>query len=218
MADLLQEYKEYYRTRANRFQNDPDYSFSFEAEDNLAKAMESCNKLEEFKDRIGNLNELCAIALVKDDMRMEYKTFDELKEDVRKLASKRILEQVDGCKDAMDVAALVTEITNKNSLEISKDEMAIGEFSDWKQLEDIEELETAVVPERRKSENRDSAQAIKRKMQESVMELEESLKEWFPGWKLDLGIIYEERHFRLLPYPKDSIDRRFNEMRAIINR
>ncbi|MCB9188708.1 MAG: hypothetical protein H6599_05430 [Flavobacteriales bacterium] len=218
MADLLQEYKEYYRTRADRFKNDPEYSFSYEAENNLAKAMESCSLLEEFKDKLGNLNDLCAVALVKDDMRVEYSTFDEMKEDIRKLAAQRILAQVDGCVDVMDVVTLVTEITNHNSIEISKDEMAIDVFSDWKRLEDIEELETAIVPERRKGENRESSQAIKNKMMENIIDLENSLKEWFPGWKLELDLIYEERHFRLLPYPKESIDRRFNEMRAVTNR
>ncbi len=218
MADLLEEYKAYYRTRADRFENDPDYPLSYEAENNLAKAMESCSQLEEFKDKLGNLNELCAIALVKDDMKLEYATFDELKEDIRKLAAKRILEQADGWSDASETVTKVIEISNANSMEITKDEMAIGEFYDWKLLEDIEELETAVVPESRKAENQRSAQNIKDRMRSHIVELEENLQEWFPGWKIDLGLIYEERHFRRLPYPKGSIDRRFQEMRAIINR
>lgn len=50
MSDqILQDYKEYYRTRANRYANDPDYPETYKAELAMAEAMDACQKLEDFQ-------------------------------------------------------------------------------------------------------------------------------------------------------------------------
>ena len=55
MADnIFEEYKAYYRTRAERFANNPNYKNSYEAEKNLADAFLSCTEMEEFRTKIGN--------------------------------------------------------------------------------------------------------------------------------------------------------------------
>ena len=218
MTDLLAEYKAYYRTRANRYAQDPDYQHTFEAENKLAEAMESCQELEAFRNKVGNLNELCAIALVKDDAKLEYKLYTELKENIRKLGPERILDKADQCSTAQEIITLVQEELNKNSVEIAMDELVREAFHDWSGLEYIDELENAIVPNHRKAENQKQADKKKVKMKANIEELEDRLKEWEENWKVNLDLIWEERHFRLLPYPKEAIEKRFREMRAIINR
>lgn len=40
MSDLLQEYKDYYRVRADRYAKNNNYKNSYEAEKNLSEAMQ----------------------------------------------------------------------------------------------------------------------------------------------------------------------------------
>jgi len=117
--DLLQEYKAYYAIRAAKFEDNPNYKNSFEAEKNLSDAMQSCNTLEEFKDKIGNKNELCAVALVKDEALIEKTFFEKHKEEVRKLGPERILNKAGSFNNVMDLISMVNEEMNKNSIEIS---------------------------------------------------------------------------------------------------
>lgn len=84
--------------------------------------MQSCNELIEFKDKIGNLNEKCAKALIEDKYLMRKAFYDEMKEIVRINASNRILEKESGCATALDIASMVSEEENKNSIEIYMDE------------------------------------------------------------------------------------------------
>ncbi|MBU0489530.1 MAG: hypothetical protein KKD31_16425, partial [Bacteroidetes bacterium] len=123
MSDsLLQEYKDYYRVRAERYANNPNYKHSYEAEQTLSGAMQSCNELIEFKDKMGNLNEKCANALIKDKYIMDQAFFNEMLETVRVLASNRILEKVDNYEKVLDLITMVTDEENTNSIEISMDE------------------------------------------------------------------------------------------------
>ena len=105
--DYLQKYKDYYRVRAERFADNPNYNFSYEAETKLSDAMQSCNELIEFKDKIGNLNEVCANALIKDEHVMEKVFYEKHKENVRVLAANRILEKLDSCSDTNELVTLV---------------------------------------------------------------------------------------------------------------
>jgi len=118
MSDsFLEEYKAYYNVRAERYANNPNYKHSYEAERNLSEAMQSCNELKEFKDKIGNLNEKCANALIKDKHLMRKAFYDDLKETVRVKAVDRILEKEPGCQTALDLATMVSEEENKGSIE-----------------------------------------------------------------------------------------------------
>ncbi len=88
MADYLEEYKTYHRLRMQRYQNNPEYKNSYESEKAIYEAIASCNTLEEFKDKLGNLNEKNALALIIDEYSIRLKHYEEIKEPIR----------VDGCK------------------------------------------------------------------------------------------------------------------------
>jgi hypothetical protein len=215
---LLEEYKAYYTVRSARFKNNPKYKYSYEAENRVAEAMLSCNELGEFKDKLGNKNELCTGALIKDEYLIRKQFYDKHQEVVRVKAAERILEKADNYTTALDIITLVQEEENKCSIEISMDE-AIREFhSSWDQLDRIEIYENAEVPSKYKLELKEDIEEIKQSLKDSVTSLEENNDAWQPGWKLNLDDIMEHRHRRLLIYTDEQIKEKLAIYRAIVNR
>jgi len=146
---LLEEYKDYYRVKAERYADNPNYKHSYEAEMKVSDAMQSCSVLEEFKDKLGNLNEKCANAIIKDQYIMRRDFYEEMQEHVRILGPERILEKVDEIETSLDIAQMVVEESNKNSIEISMDESTL--LSEWNLLDSIEVYGNAEVPSKYKS-------------------------------------------------------------------
>lgn len=216
--DLLEEYKAYYKSRADRYANNPDYKFSYEAEMNLSKAMQSCNTLEEFKDKIGDLNEKCAIALVKDESLLEKNFYDKFKEIYRIKSSVNILAKVDECKTALDVAQMVVEETNKTSIEISMDEAHRQFYSDWDLIDDVIAYENAVVPDKYKNDMQKSAKEIAESINKNVEFIEENNESWQSGWKIIPDKNMEYRHFRLIPYSEEDTKNQLDKYKLITNR
>ena len=151
MSDLLQEYKEYYAVRAKRYANNPNYKNSYEAEKKLSEAIQSCNTLEEFKDKLGNLNHLCGIALIKDRYIMENKMLSEFEEVVRVKASERVLEKIDEYQDIDEAMVFVNETETSNMIDVQLDESNQIFIDCWKQLDEIDIYSNAEVPSEYKS-------------------------------------------------------------------
>lgn len=215
---LLQEYKDYYGARAKRFEGNPNYQYSFQAESQLSQAMQSCGQLEEFKGKIGNLNELCAVALVKDEHLLEQAHFHKHQEWVRRLIADQVLARADGCTNVSDLITMVQEVSQQVSIEISVDE-ANREFqSAWDQLDDAEICANAEVPNEYKAEFQQSAQETRAEVAKSVVELEQELHKLKPNWRMTPEVVTEHRHRRLLPYSDQHIQERLSEYRAIVGR
>jgi len=216
--NYLQAYKDYYRVRAERFANNPNYKYSYEAESKLSDAMQSCNELIEFKEKIGNLNEQCASALVKDEHLLERDFYRKHQEHVRVLASLRILEQIDQCSNVTEVITLVMEEMNKNSLEISMDE-AHREFQgDWFLMDQIEIYENAVVPDKYKAEFKATADEIKSDIIRSNKDAEEEARKFQPNFVMKPELNLEHRHRRLIPYSDEHLQEQLARYKSIINR
>lgn len=216
--NYLQAYKDYYRVRAERFANNSNYKHSFEAESNLSAAMQSCNELIEFKDEIGNLNELCANALVKDEHLMENAFYQKHEENVRVLASKRILDKIDQCANVTEVITLVMEEMNKNSLEISMDETHREFQGDWFLMDRAEIYENAEVPSNYKTEFQASANEIKSKLKISSEETENEARKFQPDFLMKPELNLEHRHRRLIPYSDENLQEQLAKYKSLINR
>ncbi|MDG1332460.1 MAG: hypothetical protein P8P74_09025 [Crocinitomicaceae bacterium] len=216
--NYLQAYKDYYRVRAERFADNPNYQHSYKAESNLSAAMQSCNELIEFQDKIGNLNELCANALVKDEHLMEKAFYEKHQEHIRVLAAQRILDKIDQCSNVTEVITLVMEEVNKNSLEISMDE-AHREFQgDWFLMDRAEVYENAVVPDKYKAELKSSASEIKAGIIKSNAEAEEEARKFQPDFVMKPELNLEHRHRRLLPYSDAHIQEQLAKYKSLVNR
>lgn len=140
--------------------------------------MQSCNELSEFKDKIGNLNEKCANALIKNKYLMRKVFYDEMKEIVRVNTANRILEKESGCATALDLASMVSEIEINCNIKISMDESNRKLIDSWKQLEDIEVYENAEVPSQYKNKMMESAVEDKERLKEKVADLEKNNESW----------------------------------------
>jgi hypothetical protein len=219
MSDnIFEEYKDYYRVRAERYANNPSYRNSYEAEKNLRDAFLSCSVMEEFRTKIGNLNHKCANALTKDKYLMEQAFYSELQETVRVLASKRILEKVDQYENVSELITMVNEELNKNNIEISMDE-ANRQFNyDWGLIDNVEICENAVVPDEYKKDMKDSAELWRKSIRENVARLEENNSHWQAGWKLTPDVILEHRHRERLPYKDEHVTEQLKKYKSITNR
>ena len=217
MDDILQEYKDYYRARYDRMAGNPRYPHSIASEKKLYDAMASCNELEEFKDKIGNLNELNAVALMKDEETIRWEEFTKLKEDIRALGPKRIVARCESVTTAQDAITINLEETNKNSIEISMDE-AVREFNDWTLLETIEIYSKAQVPDRWKADHAATVEDSKNRLKETFDNLEKNNNPWEERWKINFELIWEERHRRLLPFSDEIVQKRLEETKLITGR
>jgi len=218
MDNLLEEYKAYYAARAEKFADNPNYKFSYEAEKNLSNAMQSCSTLEEFKQKVGNLNELCATALIKDEAIIEKDFYEKYQEFIRKLAPERIFAKADNFDNVMDLISMVTEETNKNSIEISMDEANQQMIYDWDLLDDVEVYENAEVPDKYKQDMQKNVQEFKQSIIRNVEDLEKNNESWQAGWRLSPDLVLEHRHRRLLPFNDGHINEQLAKYKSIINR
>ncbi|HWR33096.1 MAG TPA: hypothetical protein VN451_06205 [Chitinophagaceae bacterium] len=215
MPNFLEDYKTYYQLRMQRYEGNPDYTNSYQSEKAIYEAVASCMALEEFKDKLGNLNEKNASALIIDEYNIRLRHYNEIKEPIRAEGCKRIIEKA---KEIDNVSALITMINeeeNKTNLAITAD--TISPFNDCGYLERMQIWETADVPEKYKSRYRQYAEEEKMNLRNAYAETEKNLNNWQPGWKFDFTRIYEERHRRVLPFSDEVINEQINTTKTIRN-
>lgn len=217
MSDLLQEYKDYYRVRAERYADNPKYKNSYEAEKKLSDAMQGCSVLEEFKDRLGNLNQLCAVALTKDKYLMEKAFFDEFQEKIRVKAADQILAKADEYKEVFDLIQMVTETEGRVMTEISMDEANRLFHYMWMFLDRIEIYSQAEVPSQYAGEMKETVDYYIQSIRDAVKDMHEQNHLYDPTWKHDPDVNTEYRHRRLLPYKDEHISEMLTRYKQIIN-
>jgi len=218
MSDLLEEYKEYYRVRADRYAGNANYKNSFAAEKNLSEAMQGCSVLEDFRDRIGNLNELCAVALVKDKNIMENAFYKEFQEVVRAAVPERILEKADQFNEVFDLINMVNTEETRGMREISLDEANRIFHYCWMLLDRLEIYSEAVVPSGYESDMKKSAEYYADSIRETVRSMEEQMNLLDPAWRHNPDVITAYRHRRLLPYKDEHISEQLAKYKHITNR
>lgn len=217
MSDLLQEYKEYYRVRAERYAGNPNYKNSYEAEKKLSDAINSCSSIEEFKDKLGNLNHLCGIAFIKDKCIMENKMLNEFHEVVRAKASERVLEKIDKYQDINEAVAFQNEVETSNIIEVQLDEANHLFIDNWKLLDDIDIYSNAEVPSEYKRDLMEIVESIKESIVSSYEDEKELLENLSDKWRHNPDIIMEPRHKRHLPYKDEHIKEKIAQYKSIIN-
>ena len=218
MSDLLDQYKAYYKTRAARFANNPSYTNSYKAESDLSDAMDSCSTLPEFKERIGNLNEICAVALVKDEHLMEQDFFNKHEETVRVEVANKVLDRLQNIDNVNDLITMVGEVSTETMIDISVDEANRLFASEWKRLDEIEIYENAIVPDAYKSELLEWADEARQKMKEAVADEEDNSRKFKPNWTYNPSANLEHRHRRLIPYSDEHLNAHLNTYKSIVNR
>ncbi len=215
MGDLLQDYKDYYAVRARRYEGNPVFPNAYAAEKALADAMESCSQLEEFKDRMGDLNIKSVIALIKDQAAARKANFLEMKEEVRARAPAEILEKIDSAQNETEAITIVSEIEQKSMPEISVDEFAEIFYDNLKLMEDIECYRKAKVPDKWKDDRKAGRKRDKKALIESFDRCEETARQWKDGWTFEYAMLSEERHRRKIPLPEKVLEKRIEQTKEI---
>ena len=210
MTDYLKDYQDYYRVRMERYENDPDYKFSYLSEKAIYDAIMSCNELVNFRDALGNKNELNAVALTKDQYTMRVNHYREILETVRVLGPERIMAKADRFDNVMDLIEMVNEEEMINMREISMDHIYFFRDS-LVELDNIEVYETADIPGKYKSENKKFADECRGRLRERLTELEKDMDQWKSGYRFDFNLIMQERHRRIIPFTDDVILEKINE-------
>lgn len=203
MHDYLQEYKTYYQLRMERYENNPDYTHSYRSEKNIYEAINSCNQLEEFKDRLGHLNEINAVALVMDEYQLRLRHYQELQQPIWVSGCQRILAAASQISQVAELITRVTSEQNRISLELTTD--SIAPFDNLAYLERIELWREAEVPEKYQKKYQQYAEEEVIRYQQAFQTQEQAMQQWQPGWVFDFERIREDRHRRLLPIPDEVL-------------
>lgn len=217
MTDYLADYKEYYRARAARWADNPRYQRMYAAEQALSDAMDSCTELEQFRQRMGDLNERCAVAWVMDKYSMEAALFAEIHEPVRAQVARQVLERAPACRTANQVNEVCAKAEMDWMIPISMDERVRG-FADWKLLEDLEVEQRADIPSRWDADRRASIERDTRAVRDGYASDEEYAQPWQPGWRYDFEQVFQYRHRRLIPVHDQVVRRRIAQVEQLLGR
>ncbi len=208
MDQRHQEYIDYYRVRVKKYENNPIYTNSLKAEQEMLRLISEVPSLEDFKTAVekDKPHIRCAIALVKDQEQARQKHFTEINEPVRRLSADRILAVVDTMSSDTELVQTVGNINNEVNVRISIDLLVEQFISDLTALETIEVWETADVPSEWhrevKQEWPDERRAEYRKLwNETILP---NARQWNPNWDLNYDLLWEARHRRKLAYMSDE--------------
>lgn len=217
--NILSKYKAYYATRAKKYSKNPKYKHTFAAEKKLSDAMQSCATLDEFRDKIGNLNELCGIALIKDQQLMMHEHFKKHQEHIRAKESEMILENIDQFDTIMDLLSHVNDVSAKISIQISMDESHPMLFYSYMfMIDNYLAYSNAEVPDKYKNEMKNWAEEIKLSLIQGCNTVESNNNAWQQGWKFDPDMCFEARHFNLSPLKEQQLREVRETYRNIIER
>lgn len=225
MADKrLEEYREYYDARAERYANNHNQRHSYEAECHLRDLFRKYDTLEEIKEHFGSLNIDCAFAKWLDQYEMESEYYASVNDPVRKKLADIILAELEkypktnlSNSSVIDMSNIITEATNKSNEEIYYDEIGGKALLDeWRHIDDIYVYENAAVPQKYRNEMMKVANDIKKEMQGRVARKEEQFKKWTKGRRINPELVKEERYHRLMPFIDEDIDSHLKKYKEIV--
>lgn len=215
----IEEYRKYYDARTERYANNPHRRHSYEAEKRLRDLFYRYDTLEEMRDNLGTLNIDCAFAAWRDQYEMESQYYGNADETIRKKGADEILANLGNHTDITDMSTVITDITNRNSVEISCDEASGKALMEaWGQLDAIQALINAEVPDEYKSPMQQRADEIRQHIREAVQSTEQTMGEWMPGFRIKPETALQPRYRRLLPYSDDEVAQHLQHFKTITNR
>lgn len=199
MSNHLEGYKKYYQLRMQRYENRPEYSRSYVAEKAIYEAIASCNTIDEFKDKLGNLNEKNATALAMDEYEIRLEHYESMNETVKANGCRRILEKIKDIADVQQLMTIINEENNQLNLDITAD--SIYPFPETGWLERYEMWKDAEVPGKFRKQYDEYAEEERSGLKQAWQMATQEIQNFQPGWTFDFERILEERHLRLLPVP-----------------
>lgn len=218
MDKLLEDYKSYYASRAKRYAGNPIFKRSADAEKKLSDAMQSCNVLEEFKDKMGNLNDICSTAMLLDQSEYRGRIFNELKETVRAKGNTDAAEKCASITNTMELVRTSSVIFLENAKEIGSDTGTVTFFKgSLFILERIDVYENAKVPDNYKNDMQRMAKEEAADLKKSLLSSLENYRKTHPAFNFDWDGLWEHRHRKLIAIPDEMLTKRINQIKNILN-
>lgn len=217
---LLTDYKYYYKVRMIRYQNDPLFKYSYEAERAMYHIFEQVKSMEElmsFKEKGVELSNKVAIALIKDVAQIELNWYKENKEVVKILAPQQTLAEIDNCKTIADTIQLATNI----ELHVQNKDVADGLSADtiYKAIDKLVEIEEYSGLKFSRSEYQDENDKLMQSLKDDIVQMFQELKEqaigYDPEWSFDVFLIKEARHTRRIIFDEELINEKCKELNEI---
>lgn len=216
MDQRQEEYTQYYEARMKKYENNPNYKNSYLTEKALYELMRDAKTKEEYQEKFfgEKLNIKNGIALVKDRETLRLNHFKKINEPIRARGPASILAEVDSYESEADLTTKTSNLTQKNSIEISIDGFIDYFYSDFLVLEHLEVARKAEVPDRWKKEQEEYIEeTIKEGRQDWQEQNIPNARQWDPDWNFNTDLIHEERHRRRIPVPDDTVKRRIEEFK-----
>ncbi len=203
MDTLFNDYILYYKARMKRWENSNTYPHSYESEKAIYELVASCSSMEDLQNKADQFRALTvqnAIALVKDQEIFRKQVYEDCKEFIRAKGPAAVLEKIEEMRSDMELVEMVNRVHQKNSIEITVDQLVSFFYSDFVAMENIEVYQQASIPEEWKKESegyaQDAMESGKKLWQETQLP---EARNWQPGWTLNYDLLQEERHRRLIP-------------------
>lgn len=214
---LLEEYKEYYKVRAQRYINNPLYKNLCEAENKLYEYINSLDDIKVGDNKAKELAENCAAALSKDKALLEAHYYKEFNETIKLIASQKILEKIENCKTANDVIFLNIDEEMDSNIDVTLDEANRIFIDSWEQLDKIEIYSNAIFPSKYEFHRKEVINNIKKDIKENYFKHKKSIEDFCQSkWSFNPEVIMEYRHRRLLPYSNEQIEKKLKLYMSII--
>lgn len=217
MEQRLQEYVEYYRVRAAKYEESPLYRQSARSERALLEAFESSGTLEEARAKVeeGDLATENARALIVDQERARAALYDSLEEPVRAAISGAVLEAVAGIDDPVELANAAGRARTATQNAVLVDELVRAFETDVTVLEDLDVLEHADVPPEWRPELEREAARLAAQTADVWRDVRlPAARQWDPSWHFDYGVLLAPRHRRRLPVADAYLAELVDEHRA----
>lgn len=214
-----EEYKEYYATRAKRYEGKDNWQNSYASEKKLSDYMQSLNSIDDGnKDEVVGMTFEIAKSINKDQYLMELKHFEKEQEVVRAAGTKRLLESIDKQTNINDLAMIVQEELNKIDIEDTSDKAHRDCFQEC--IRYILQYEREMLwegPSKYKPENPKGK--LTKKINEKLQMIRNNVIKYDPNWKLEPERNVEHRHIRKIAYYKfEHIQEFFGLFLEVINK
>lgn len=218
MEQTHQEYVDYYRVRTERANEAGIYKESTAIEKERHEAIAQCAALADFKEanEKGDFGNRLAAAQVRDKARARLQHYEETEQTIRAAGEEATIALAEKPRDVMDLMTRIGEIENTTSINLIVDSATDNFYDAFRQLETIEMLEKADIPDEWRKKALARVEEMIAKETEDFAEATRRVQEYKPDWTMDYDLVWETRHRRRIPMDDDVVKRRIAEHKRLV--
>lgn len=219
MANNIEEYKEYYKLRAERYAGNDNWAQTYQAEKKLADFITGLESFDGAKSEVEKLTFESAKSLQKDRFAMDAKFYEKYKIIIREKYAKLIISKIDSYSNINDINTMIQEELNKMAVEESMDNANRCFQSSINLLFNYLVYSRAEVPSECKSDMNKYAEECKNSIIDVVKREENRLQYAESNFKIKPEVNLEERHFNYISFfGKEKVSELINLFKQLSNR